>query len=94
MGVKMNRKTLTVVEAAEVLGVGRSVAYEAARSGAIPTIKIGHRVLVLAGPLAQQLGIEANDLSSLNGLSNAVDDDHITEPNAATVELDQESHDQ
>ncbi len=42
----MTRKTITVIEAAEALGIGRSAAYEAARSGQIPTIKIGRRILV------------------------------------------------
>ena len=38
--------TLTVPEAAERLGIGRNSGYEAARTGQIPTIKIGGRVLV------------------------------------------------
>ncbi len=42
----MDKKTLTVPEAAEVLGIGRAAAYEAARTGEIPTIKIGKRILV------------------------------------------------
>ncbi|WP_082025371.1 helix-turn-helix domain-containing protein [Methyloceanibacter caenitepidi] len=41
-----NRQTLTIVEAGEALGIGRSAAYEAARSGELPTIRIGHRLLV------------------------------------------------
>ncbi len=40
------RKTLTIAEAAKALGIGRNQAYEAARSGDIPSIKIGGRVLV------------------------------------------------
>jgi excisionase family DNA binding protein len=42
----MIRATLSVEEAAGILGVGRSAAYAAARRGEIPTIKIGRRVLV------------------------------------------------
>lgn len=42
----MTKQTLTVTEAAEVLGIGRSAAYEAARSGEIPAIRIGKRILV------------------------------------------------
>jgi excisionase family DNA binding protein len=42
----MDRKTLSVAEAGKVLGIGRSAAYEAARSGQMPTIKIGRRILV------------------------------------------------
>lgn len=40
------RLTMTVVEAAEKLGIGRSQAYEAARKGEIPTIRIGGRILI------------------------------------------------
>ena len=40
------RKTFTIAEAAHMLGIGRKSAYEAARKGEIPTIKIGRLVLV------------------------------------------------
>jgi excisionase family DNA binding protein len=39
------RKTLSVTEAAKALGICRNKAYEAARRGEIPTIKIGKRHL-------------------------------------------------
>jgi excisionase family DNA binding protein len=42
----MDRKTLSVAQAGEVLGIGRSAAYQAARAGQIPTIRIGRRLLV------------------------------------------------
>ena len=42
----MERATLTIEEAAEILGIGRSSAYQAARTGEIPTLKIGRRLLV------------------------------------------------
>ena len=42
----MDKLTYTVTEAAELLGIGWSAAYEAARSGEIPTIRIGKRILV------------------------------------------------
>jgi excisionase family DNA binding protein len=38
--------TMTVVEAAHHLGIGRNQAYEAAKRGEIPVIKIGKRLLV------------------------------------------------
>jgi excisionase family DNA binding protein len=38
--------TLTIPQAAELLGISASKAYEAARAGDLPTIKIGARVLV------------------------------------------------
>jgi excisionase family DNA binding protein len=43
---KVRRKTLTVSEAAEALGVSRQQAYDAAKTGEIPTIKVGKRILV------------------------------------------------
>jgi len=49
------RKTLTVPEAAKILGIGKNQAYEAARRGEIPTVKIGKRVLVLAAALERKL---------------------------------------
>jgi excisionase family DNA binding protein len=36
----------SVVEAGRLLGLGRSASYEAARSGQLPTIKIGGRYRV------------------------------------------------
>lgn len=41
-----DRKTMMVEEAGRQLGVCRNAAYEAARRGEIPTIKIGRRLLV------------------------------------------------
>ena len=40
------RSTLTVEEAAEVLGLSRAFAYEAVSRGEIPSIRIGRRILV------------------------------------------------
>ncbi len=40
------KATLTIPEAAERLGISRNGAYEAAKRGEIPTIKIGRLVLV------------------------------------------------
>jgi excisionase family DNA binding protein len=42
------RQTMTIPEAARKLGVGRNAGYRAARSGQIPTIRIGKRLLVPA----------------------------------------------
>lgn len=42
----MEKKTVTVEEAAQALGIGRSAAYEAAKKGQLPTIRIGRRLLV------------------------------------------------
>ena len=42
----MERQTLTIDEAAGLLGVAQHTAYRAAKRGDIPTIRIGGRVLV------------------------------------------------
>ena len=48
----------TVVEAGELLGLSRNGAYEAARRGDFPTIRIGKLILVPRGPFNKLLGIE------------------------------------
>ena len=40
------RRTLTIPEAGEMLGISRNGAYEAARRGDIPTIRIGRLLKV------------------------------------------------
>jgi excisionase family DNA binding protein len=42
----MERQTLTVLEAAKVLGIGRSTAYTAVREGTLPVIRVGRRYVV------------------------------------------------
>ena len=42
----MERETLTVEQAAKVLGIGRGTAYEAVRAGELPAIRIGKRLVV------------------------------------------------
>jgi len=42
----MERQTVTVEEAAQILGIGRSSAYEAVRRGDLPVIRIGRRYVV------------------------------------------------
>lgn len=48
--------TVTVTEAAKILGISRGSAYEAARTGQIPVIRVGRRLLVPTAPLAAMLG--------------------------------------
>ena len=40
------KKTLTVEQAGRELGISRNLAYAAAQSGDIPTIRIGRRLIV------------------------------------------------
>jgi excisionase family DNA binding protein len=57
-----DRPTITVEEAGPVLGISRSSAYEAARTGEIPTLRIGRRLVVPVGALRRMLGeVAEND---------------------------------
>lgn len=52
----MTRKaTYSIEEAAKVLGIGRTAAYEAARQGQIPILQIGGRKLVPVAALERML---------------------------------------
>lgn len=46
LGSIASRTTITVEEAASLLGIGRSAAYDAARRGQLPTRRVGRRLLV------------------------------------------------
>jgi excisionase family DNA binding protein len=45
-GPTSGSRTVTVEEAGKRLGIGRKLAYAAAKSGELPTIKVGRRLLV------------------------------------------------
>lgn len=49
------RLTVTIEEAAKLLGIGRTSAYDAARRGELPTIRIGRLLLVPRVRLEQLL---------------------------------------
>lgn len=65
--VLIPRTTLTVEEAARVLGIGRSTAYEAVRCGQIPAMRLGRRAIVPAAWLAQQLGVTVEAVTAAVG---------------------------
>ena len=44
--MESKRLTLTIEETAKVLGIGRQLAYDRVKTGEIPVIKIGRRLLV------------------------------------------------
>ena len=55
------RPTISVPDAGKLFfGLARNAAYDAAKSGDIPTIKIGGRIMVPVAPLAEKLGLRAN----------------------------------
>ena len=48
----------TIEQVAQMLGVGRSTAYDAARRGELPVVRLGRRLLVPKARLGELLGIE------------------------------------
>jgi excisionase family DNA binding protein len=48
--------TISVEEAAMLLGVSRSAAYRAAKAGQLVTFRVGRRLLVPTAPLLRMLG--------------------------------------
>ena len=50
-----DKLTLSVEEAAKVLGIGRNLCYDKCKSGEIPVIKIGRRLLVPRSALEKLL---------------------------------------
>jgi len=64
------RLTMTVPEAGEILGLGRTAAYEAARTGQLPTLRIGHRLLVPLGAMEKMLSVRPGTLSKANLTGN------------------------
>ena len=53
------RTTLTIEEVAEILGLSRSSAYEAANKGDLPTIRVGRRLIVPRHALERMLDVGA-----------------------------------
>lgn len=50
--------TLTVEQAANLLGISRHAGYQAARTGELPALRIGRRLIVPTARLLALLGIE------------------------------------
>jgi len=44
--MELGRLTLTVEEVGELLSVSRALAYEMARTGRLPTVRFGNRIVV------------------------------------------------
>jgi excisionase family DNA binding protein len=54
----LSAPTISVEEAARVLGIGRNSAYVAVREGNLPAIKIGRRVRISTAVLRRMLSLE------------------------------------
>ena len=57
----MERLTITVEEAGKLLGISRNSAFEAARRGEIPTVRLGRRILVPRKALERLLEGQAQE---------------------------------
>ena len=55
------RPTISVIEAGELLGLKKDAAYDAARRGEIPTIRLGRTVRVPTAKLLELLGISSTE---------------------------------
>ena len=59
------RLTYTVEEAGEMLGISRAKAYESARTGELPTVRFGRRMVVPVDGLLRLLGVSEDDRREL-----------------------------
>ena len=55
----MEKKTLSVAEAAAVVGISTRYMYDLVKPKGFPTIQIGHRLLVSANGLERWLEVQA-----------------------------------
>ncbi|WP_410558577.1 helix-turn-helix domain-containing protein [Actinomadura fulvescens] len=58
----MAHPTISVPEAGRLLGLSRPSAYEAAKRGDIPTLRVGRRLLVPTAPLLDMLGLTSRSV--------------------------------
>jgi excisionase family DNA binding protein len=73
--------TMTVLEAAGLLGISRSSAYNAAKTGEIPTLKIGGRLVVPTAAIRRMLQLDGLDVVE----DDVVDDGQAPPPQSAEV---------
>jgi excisionase family DNA binding protein len=69
-------RVLTVEQAASWLAISRSAAYRAVRTGELPSLRVGKRILVPRGRLLELLGetVETNGGSDNGGEPRRVSD--------------------
>jgi excisionase family DNA binding protein len=67
--------TLTIPQAADLLGISLSKAYEAARAGELPTLRVGARVLVSRRRLEELI----DGPSMTGGATSAIDAVHTVD---------------
>lgn len=59
--VEQNRLTLTVEEAAEMLGISRAFAYKLVKRDELPIVRLGRRVVVPRRALETMLTLDADE---------------------------------
>ena len=62
--MSLQNHTLTVEQAAAIIGISRGTAYEAARKGDLQVVRFGRRLVVPAAKLAALLGVDTMELAS------------------------------
>ena len=75
------RLVYSVVEAAELLGIGRSTAYDLVARGELATTRLGSRVVVSRPTLTALLGVEPPLPGELDAARQALT--HAAKPNLA-----------
>lgn len=83
----VKRVTITVEEAARILGVSRGSAYEAVHRGEIPTIRIGKRLVVPVAALERMLGAEPTGAEPLAVVKGWVHEDDLYTNERLRVEV-------
>ncbi len=61
---RMERRTLSVAEAAQLLGISRAHAYDCVRNGELPSITLGRRVVVPRQAIEDLLARGSSDRSA------------------------------
>ena len=69
--------TISVIEAGRRLGVGRALAYEAARRGEIPSIRLGRRLLVPIAAFEAMLAIQSKQQIVATKLVRRLQDERV-----------------
>jgi excisionase family DNA binding protein len=64
-------RTITVAQAATVLGISRTTAYECVRAGSIPSLHLGGRIIVPMQAIEAMLE-RASRLAEIDGTSDEV----------------------
>lgn len=65
--------TMSVEDAAKLLGISRGLGYQAAREGQIPTIRLGRRLLVPRAKLLELVGESSPQTREPGSLSGLLD---------------------